>query len=61
MDPRHAHLVANHVVRYLKGTVNYGLKYEVNKKINLEGYVDLNLVGSVIDRKSTLGCCFNMG
>ena len=28
---RHVHLmVANHVARYLKGTVDYGLKYKVN-------------------------------
>ena len=26
-------MVAKHVVRYLKGTVDYGLKYEVNQKI----------------------------
>ena len=37
---RHVHLmVAKHAVRYLKGTVDYGLKYEANQKINLEGYV----------------------
>ena len=30
---RHVHqMVAKHVVRYLKGTVDYGLKYEVNQK-----------------------------
>ena len=30
-DPRHVHLiVAKHILRYLKGTVDYGLKYEVN-------------------------------
>ena len=41
MDLRDVNLmVANHVVRYLKGTVDYGRKYEVNQKINLEGYVD---------------------
>ena len=39
---RHVHLMdANHIMRYLKGTVDYGLKYESNHKINLEGYVDL--------------------
>ena len=38
---RHVHpMVANHAVRYLKGTVEYGLKYDMNLKINLEGYVD---------------------
>ena len=54
-------MVAKHAVRYLKGTVEYGLKYEANQKINLEGYVDSDWAGSAIDRKSTLGCCFSMG
>ena len=45
----------------LEGTVDYGLKYEVKYKINLEGYVDSDWAGSAIDRKSTLGCCFSMG
>ena len=34
MDLRHVHLiVAKHILRYMKGTVDYGLKYEVNQKI----------------------------
>ena len=33
-DLRHVHLmVAKHAMRYLKGTIDYGLKNEVNKKI----------------------------
>ena len=41
MDPRHVHLIStNHILRYLKGTIDYGLKYEADQKINLEGYVD---------------------
>ena len=40
-DLRHVHLIAaKHIPRYVRGTVDYGLKYEVNQKINLEGYVD---------------------
>ena len=31
---RHVHLMV------VKGTVEYGLKYDTNQKINLEGYVD---------------------
>ena len=59
---RHDHLmVAKNAVRYLKGKIDYGLKHEANQKINLEGYVDSYWVGNVIDRKSTLGCCFSMG
>ena len=41
--------------------MDYGLKYEANQKINLEGYVDLDWVGSAIDGKRTSGCCFSMG
>ena len=52
---------AKHILRYLRGTIDYGLKYEANQKINLEGYVDSDWARSAIDRKSTLGCCFNMG
>ena len=62
MEPRHVHLIAaKNILRYLKGTVDYGLKYDVNQKINLEGYVDSDWAGSAIDRKSTLGCYFSMG
>ena len=51
-DPRHVHLiVAKHILRYLKGTVDYGLKYEVNKKINLEGYVDSDWAVPLIGRE----------
>ena len=54
---RHVHLmVANHVVRYLKGTVEYGLKYDTNLKINLEDYVDSEWPDSAIDTKSTSLC-----
>ena len=62
IDLRHVHLIATkHILRYLKGTINYGLKYEENKKIKLEGYIDSNWASSAIDRKSTSGCYINMG
>ena len=42
-DLIHVHLNAtNHILRYLKGTVDYGLKYKTDQNINLEGYVDLD-------------------
>ena len=54
IDLRHVHLIAaKHVLRYLKGIVDYGLKYDVNQKINLHGYVDLDWQGSSTNRKST--------
>ena len=61
-DPRHVHLIAaKHILSYLRGTIDYGLKYDANQNINLEGYVDSDWTGSAIDRKSTSGCCFSMG
>ena len=61
-DLRHVHLIATkHILRYLKGTVDDGLKYDENHKINLEGYVDSYWESSAIDRKSTSGCYFSMG
>ena len=53
-------MVSKHAVRYLKSTVDYGLKYEENQKIKLEGYVDSDWKGSSIDRKSISGSCFSM-
>ena len=43
-------MVAKHTVRYLKGTFEYGLKYEVNHNINLEGYVDSDWAVPLIGR-----------
>ena len=61
-DSRNVQLIATkHIMRYLRGTIDYGLTYDVNKKINLEGYVDSYWVGSTIDRKRTSGCLFSMG
>ena len=59
-DSRHAHLVAKHAVRYLKGTIEYGLKHDMNQKTNLHGYVDLDWVGSTTKRKRTLGFFFSL-
>ena len=50
-DPRHVHLItAKHILRYLKGTIEYGLKYDTNRKINLEGYVDSDWAMPLIGR-----------
>ena len=54
--PKHDHLVAQNVVRYLKGIV----EHDMNKKTNLHGYVDFDWEGSSIDRKSTSRCFYSM-
>ena len=48
---RHVHLIAaKHISRYMKGTFDYGLKYEENQKTNLEGYVDSDWEVTLIGR-----------
>ena len=62
VEPRRAHWVATkHVLRYLKGMIDYGLNYEKRDGIELTGHTDFDWARSVMDRKSTLGCCFILG
>lgn len=47
------------ILRYLKGTMNYGLIYSKNSEKNLLlGYSDSDLGGNVEDRRSTSGMAF---
>jgi hypothetical protein len=60
--PRHRHwFVAKHVLRYLRGSIAFGLKYSSSGGVLLHGYVVSYLVGSSLDRKSTSGYCFSLG
>jgi hypothetical protein len=62
VEPTHARLIAaKHVMRYLKGTIEYGIKYDADYEFRLQGYSDSNWAGSVIDRKSNSRCCFSLG
>ena len=62
VNPKHIHLVgAKHVMRYLKGTLDYGLRYASNGEIRLHGFKDSYWEGSVEDKKNTSGCCFSLG
>jgi hypothetical protein len=61
-EPRHRHwIVAKHILRYLKGSIAYGLRYTSSGGALLHGYVDSDWVGSSVDRKSTSGYCFSLG
>jgi hypothetical protein len=54
VESRHFHWVATkHVLRYLRGTTGYGLRYVLVGGVRLQGYTDSNWAGSVVDRKST--------
>jgi hypothetical protein len=62
VEPRRVHWVAaKHVLRYLRGTVDYGLSYVQGDGVRLMGYTDSDWAGSAVDRKSTSGCCFSLG
>ena len=59
VQPRRVHLVtAKHVMRYLKGTIDFGLYYDDSHEYRLYGYTDTDWDGSISDRKITLGRCF---
>jgi hypothetical protein len=62
VDPRPVHLVAaKHVMRYLKGTLDYGLCYTGDHDVRLYGYTDSDWAGSASYRKNTSRCCFSLG
>ena len=62
VESRHVHLIAaKHVLRYLKGTLDYGLRYVADCEFRLVVYTGSDWAGSVTNRKSTSGCCFSLG
>jgi hypothetical protein len=62
VEPRGVHMVgAKHVLRYVAGTVDYGLDYVRRDGVSLIGYTDSDWAGCAADRKSTSGCCFSLG
>jgi len=54
-------VLAKHVLRYLRGTLEIGLWYREVDEMRLEGFTDENWARSSTDRKSTLGCTFSIG
>ncbi len=60
--PKNQHMVmAKHVLRYLKGTLDYELVYrKSDKPLGLFAYSDSDWASSVEDRKSITGYCFSM-
>ncbi|TYK18362.1 Retrovirus-related Pol polyprotein from transposon TNT 1-94 [Cucumis melo var. makuwa] len=61
-SPTTTHLkVAKRILRYLRGTLDYGLFYSSSKEFKLEGYCDSDWAGDTNDRKSTSGYVFFIG
>jgi hypothetical protein len=62
VEPKCVHLVdENHVMRYLKGMLDYGLCYTRYCDFILHGYTDSHWARSASDRKNTSGFCFILG
>jgi hypothetical protein len=56
VEPRHEHWIdAKNVLRYIRGRINYGLRYTASNNIQLHGFTDSDWAGSAEDRKSTSG------
>ena len=60
--PKESHLTAvERIIRYVNGTLDYGLWYSKDSNASLAGYSDADWARSVDDRKSTSSGCFYLG
>ena len=54
--PAKIHWMAlKHMLRYLKGTMHYGISYKREESNNCVGFSDADWAGNINDRKSTSG------
>jgi hypothetical protein len=61
-SPKASHLLAvKRILRYLKGTTEYGLWYPKGNQLDLYAFTDVDWAGCVDDRKSTSGATFYLG
>ena len=54
-------MVIKRIMRYLKGTQDYGLWYELGGNLNLKVFTDVDWERSIDDRKNTSGGAFFLG
>ncbi|PKI58072.1 hypothetical protein CRG98_021565 [Punica granatum] len=54
-------IAATRVIRYLKGTVTFGIKFTKGNQFNLCGFTDSDWASCVEDMRSTSGYCFTVG
>lgn len=58
-DPKEEHMIiAKRILRYLRGTMEFGVFYKRNTEVNLLGYTDSDYARDVDDRRSTSGYVF---
>ena len=51
----------NYILRYVQGTITFGIHYATNSTLDLIGFTDSNYVGDSIDRKSTSSYSLSLG
>jgi hypothetical protein len=62
VEKRHEHwLATKHVFRYLRGTIEYDLRYLGDGEVKLQGYINSNWVGNTTNKKITSRCSFILG
>jgi len=62
VEPRNEHwIVAKHVLRYIHGMLNYGLRYTSTNDVQLHGFIYSYWEGRAEDKRSTSGMIFNWG
>ena len=60
--PKQSHLLAvKRILKYLKGTYDFGLWYPKDSTLTVIAYTDADWAGSIDDRKSTSGIAFFLG
>ncbi|CAL8993586.1 unnamed protein product [Prunus brigantina] len=61
-NPTKKHMgTAKRVLRYVQGTLDYGIEFKKGKAATLLGYCDSDWAGSEDDRRSTSGYVFTLG
>ena len=53
--------ITKRILRYIKHTIDYGIKFSQIGKFNLHGYSNNDWVGNIDDMRSTSDYCFNLG
>jgi len=61
-NPKKPHLDAvRRILRYIKGTINFGILYKKIKDYQIVGYCDADYAGDYDTRRSTTGYSFTLG
>lgn len=53
--------MTKHILRYVRGTINFGLRYTKGDDIELSGFTNADWAGSSVGRESTVRYCFGIG